>query len=324
MSTLEVGGSARVRTVRCGTRALKTATYLKQHAADVVALRESDDGFGTGVPDDVLGQLHRLRPESPELSRHQALADFVRKNPVPGPGKGVSGGLFNGTLHLVQVTFHTPGQDFVIPSADMNTIVQYAQRAIIPIDQYASEYGTTHAAVSPNVINYAVSLSARKYTDANVKSWANDIATKNTLPSTDAVVIPSPQGLSASNVDANAGYHGFANLPYTIFGVFAHNLTMQDEQDTFAMVVSHEIAELIVDPRANDANPEVCDPCDLNCGAQNLNRAYFDAQNKYLGTVSALPPTFNFSYYICAVVKPAGASGCPAPGADCVYGPPNI
>ena len=99
---------------------------------------------------------------------------------------------------------------------------------------------------------------------------------------------------------------------------------MQDEQDTYAMVVSHEVAELIVDPRVDHANPEVCDPCDLNCGAQNLNRAYFDAQNKYLGTVSALPPTFNFSYYMCAVVKPAGASGCPAPGADCVYAPPAI
>jgi hypothetical protein len=324
MSTVERGSSARVRTVRCGTRALKNAAYLEHNAPEAISHTESDDGFGTGVPDDVLRQLHRLEPDAPELRRHQAVADFMRKKPIPGPGTGVSGALFNGTLHFVQVTFHTPGHDFVIPTADMNTMVHYAQRAIGPIDEYASAYGSTHAAISPNVISYNVNLTAAKYTDANVKSWANDIAAKNHLPTTDAVVIPSPQGLRASNVDANAGYHGLAQLPYTIFGVFAQNLTMQDEQDTYAMVVSHEIAELVVDPHVDHVNPEVCDPCDLNCGAQNLNRAYFDAQNKYLGTVSALPPAFNFSYYICAVVKPAGASGCPAPSLDCVYAPPAV
>jgi hypothetical protein len=221
------------------------------------------------------------------------------------------------------VTFHAPGQHFVIPTADMNTIVQYAQRAIVPINEYASEYGSPRASVSPNILTYSVNLRRRAYNDANVKAWVNDIASKQNLPATDAVVIASPQGLSATDVDANAGYHGLANLAYTIFGVFAQNLTMQDEQDTYAMVVSHEIAELIVDPRANDANPEVCDPCDLNCGSQNLNRAYFDAQNKYLGTVRALPPAFNFAFYICAVVKPAGATGCPAPHVDCVYPPPG-
>jgi hypothetical protein len=202
-------------------------------------------------------------------------------------------------------------------------MVQYAQRAIVPINEYATAYGTTHSSVSPDVLTYSVNIRRPSYRDSDVKAWANDIATKNNLPSTDAVVIPSPQGLSAANVDANAGYHGFANLPYTIFGVYAQNLTMQDANDTFAMVVSHEIAELVVDPRANDANPEVCDPCDLNCGQRNLNRAYFDAQNKYIATVSALPPPFDFSYYICAVVKPAGAGGCPAPSADCVYAPPS-
>jgi hypothetical protein len=73
------------------------------------------------------------------------------------------------------------------------------------------------------------------------------------------------------------------------------------------------MAEMVVDPNVDGANPEVCDPCDINCG--NLTQVYFDASDHYPGANQASSPSgFNFSYYICAVVQPGGASTCPA---DC-------
>jgi hypothetical protein len=307
--------------VRCATRALKNADYLRTNAPTLVATDEDAEGFGTGVPEDVLQRLHRLSHDSPEARRHAGLPDFLREHPVPGPGLAARGPLFNGTLHFVRVTFQAGGQQIAIPPADMQMMLQYAQRAIVPIAEYASQYGATHINVAPNILSYAVNLHGHAYNDATLKRWVNDIAAKNNIPNTDAIVIPSPQGLTAPNVGGNSGYHGLAHLPYTVFGVFATNLALNDPPDVYAMVVSHEIAELVVDPRVDHANPEVCDPCDLNCGGQNLNRAFFDAANTYLGTRASLPPPFAYSYYICAVVKPAGAADCPAPSGDCVYSP---
>ena len=86
------------------------------------------------------------------------------------------------------------------------------------------------------------------------------------------------------------------------------------------MVVSHEVAEMVVDPNVDGANPEVCDPCDINCN--NLTRCYFDTSDGILGSNQDSPPGgFTFSYYTCAVVKPAGATDCPASSGNCEYAP---
>jgi len=87
------------------------------------------------------------------------------------------------------------------------------------------------------------------------------------------------------------------------------------------MAVSHELAEMIVDPKADPASPEVCDVCDVNCN--NLTRCYFDAADNYLGSNQASRPSrYPFSYYTCAVVKPAEAArNCLASYADCAYAP---
>lgn len=82
----------------------------------------------------------------------------------------------------------------------------------------------------------------------------------------------------------------------------------------------HEMAELIVDPGSAAPNPEVCDPCDINCS--NLTRIYFDSSNEFLGAnQNSTPGGFNYAYYICAVVTPNGAGSCPASAAQCEYAP---
>jgi hypothetical protein len=308
--------------VRCLTRALKNASHLQMVAPHIFLKGASADGFATGIPMEVLGRLHRLRPDSPELRGHEAVAEFLRENKLPLVGRNARDALFSGTVYFVQVTFKTNTGNFVIPTSDMNVIVEYARHAIIPICEYAAQYGTNTVSVSRNLLTYTANVPSASYSDSDLKGWVNDIVNQNRLPSNSCIFVISPQGLTAPNVGGNSGYHGKANVPYVVAGVFAQNLTLQDVPDVYAMVVSHEMAEMVVDPNVDGANPEVCDPCDINCG--NLTRVYFDTSDHYLGANQASPPSgFSFSYYICAVVQPGGASTCPASSAQCQYAPAN-
>jgi hypothetical protein len=305
--------------VRCYTRALKNARYLQETAPETFATDPDAEGFGTGVPLEILRVLHRLPPNSPVLNRHEAVAEALRSKQPPVPG-APGDTLFSGTLHFAQVTFGTSVGDLVIPTSDMNQIVQYAQHAIVPISEYAAQYGKNTVNISPDLLTTTVNLSGRSFTDRRVRGWVNDLAAGNNLGDGDCVVVVVPQGVTARNVGANAGYHSKADIPYIVTGVFADGLTLADNADSYAMVISHEIAEMIVDPSVNGNSPEVCDPCDLNCGP--LTRCYFDADNNFLEANQSTPPGGPaFSYYTCGVVKPASASDCPASAASCQYAP---
>jgi len=142
----------------------------------------------------------------------------------------------------------------------------------------------------------------------------------NSLDDNTVIFVIVPQGASAANVGAMPAITARPTFRISWPGVFSTGLTLGDAADVYAMVVSHEIAEMIVDPAVGGGDPEVCDPCDINCS--NLTRIYFDASDNFLGANQATPPSgFMFSYYVCAVVKPAGASDCPASSANCSYAP---
>ena len=131
---------------------------------------------------EVLRTLHRLRPDSPVLSRHPAVAACLRENKLPLPGRATRDALFSGTVFFAQVTFQTNGGNLVIPTADMNTIVQYAQRASIAIGEYATRYGSNRVSVSPNLITYTANVPNASYTDSDLQGWVNDMANQNQLP----------------------------------------------------------------------------------------------------------------------------------------------
>jgi hypothetical protein len=158
------------------------------------------------------------------LHDHKTLVACLKENTLLTPGTSARDPLFNGTIYFAQITFHTSGGNFMIPTPDMNTIVQYAQHAIVPISEYAAQYGANSISVSPTVLQYTVNVPTNSYTDADLRNWVKDIASQYNLSTRSCVVIVSPQGLSASGVDGNAGYHGFAgsaNIPYIVLGVFA-------------------------------------------------------------------------------------------------------
>src|SRR6266487_1623755 len=94
--------------VRCLTRALKNARFLQESAPELFALEPSAEGFGTGIPLEILETLHRLPADSPLLTRHPAAADFTRRTRLPVPGQRSRDALFNGTIYFAQITFQTP------------------------------------------------------------------------------------------------------------------------------------------------------------------------------------------------------------------------
>jgi hypothetical protein len=307
-------------TVRCYTRALKNARYLQKAAPHLFARDRDAEGFGTGVPMEILRGLHRIPHDSPVLNRHKHVADFLRENRLPIPGRGSRDALFSGTIHFAQITFQTSGGNLVIPTADMNQIVSYAQHAIVSLSEYSSQYGPNSVSVSSTLLTKSVNVPTANFTDGDLQGWVNALVTDNGLSANSCIFVVTPQGITAANVGGNSGYHSKANIPYIVAGVFATGLTLADVPDVYAMVVSHEIAEMIVDPNVGGGDPEVCDPCDINCG--NLTRCYFDASDDFLGSNQLTPPGgFAFSYYVCAVVKPTGSSDCPASSANCAYAP---
>ena len=274
------------------------------------------------MPVEILSGLHRMAYHSPALNRYPAVAEVLRTNPPPTPGRTARDPLFSGTIHFAQVTFATPGGDLVVPTADMNQIVQYAQHAVVPISDYAEQYGSNAVTVSPALLTKTVSLSGTSFSDNDLQGWVNDLASSNSLFVDHCIFVPVPPGVSAANLEENAGYHSKANIPYIAAGV-SIGLTLADNADVYAMAVSHEAAEMVVDPNVDGNNPEVCDPCDINCN--NLTRCYFDSSDNFLGTNQASPPGgFPFTYYTCAVVQPTAAADCPAPSANCQYSPPPV
>src|SRR5215831_16187944 len=140
--------SVRAPAVRCYTRALKNARHLQAAAPEIFAQDPNAEGFGTGVPVEILRGLHRLPHNSPVLNRHKAVAEVLRTSRPPVPGRVSRDALFSGTIHFAQVTFQTSGGNRVVPTADMNQIVQYAQHAIVPVSEYAAQYGPNTVSIS--------------------------------------------------------------------------------------------------------------------------------------------------------------------------------
>lgn len=322
----EKASAARPATWRNRTRAMKNAKYLQKVAPHIIPAVEPREGFSSLIHADILSKVHRFKHNAVELRAHPALAEFLRDNKLPALRRPARDGLFNGAFHFVRVTFHTPGGDFSFANSDMNRMVEYARHCIVPISQYALQYGPNTPSVSATVLTYTANMGSASFNDSDLRGWVSDIVSANSLPADACIVVPVPSSISGADVGGNSGYHDKADNAYVVFGVNASGLTLDDTADVYAMVISHELGEVVVDPTADWSVGEVGDPCDLNCLGGAFYRAYFDAFDNYLGTNKQTPPGgFTYTYYICPVVKPDGiahsSSDCHATDEDCNYAP---
>ncbi len=318
---------ADVQGLVCATRAIKNAIYLQRVAPHIMPKDEPADGFGSVIPMPILASIHRPDAHGwpnvdDRLARDLAAVQFPPiqfASAVP---------LFNGTLFFVRVHFTVQQQNNAVISvsaADFSTAVDYATRAVIPISQYASGYGPNSVGVDRTVLTFSVTLQDNTYNDAQLRGFVNFIASQASLPSTACVVVLNPIGVvntTAAAAQGFGGYHLKANIPYIFVNVQGQALAITDPGFAYAGSLSHEIAEMVVDPQANLSNPEVCDPCGPNCVSTYVD--YFDSTGTYIATSQQFPPNFQYTFYLNGIVSPAFATQCQnpeVPASACTYPP---
>ena len=296
------------------------------------------------LPASALSNLHATADwnsvtDDPQLKR------WLAHNPVPIPKIAAGGPLFHGTLVFVRVTFHQEGRSLsTISVADMQTAVSYTTLAAIPISQYAWQYGPNSVQVSPDVIPFTAEVSGGTFTMAELEGWVEQCAqSAREQHITDPCIVflhnralpNSPQFVNQRNAFHSITHDG---TPYCYCLVFGQNLSVADNNHTaggrptekvYAHILSHEIAEMVVDPFVNGTNPEVCDACAGNCNNDQFD--LFDQNAVFLGGTNDTASATGFAFFINAIVSPSVAldgESCVVSGSDgrsaCIYPPPLV
>ncbi len=303
----------------CATRLLKNAKFLQRLEVGYFPKFEPVDGFASLLPAEILGRLERIPPEKIE-NRH--LAAIVSKQRPPRAEAKLGVPLFSGTLRFVQTTFSSGGTDFAVPDADFRVAMRYAALAVVPISAYASQYGPNSLAVAGGTIPFTAMVNGGRYNDSILSGWVDQLAKSNGLGPDSCLVFLNPQGVVNTDADATKGVLGYHNMsssgvPYAFVNVMGTELTVDDARDVYALALSHEIAEMAGDPRADGSNNEICDSCAGNCNVDHRN--YFDSRGDWLGG-SATP---GYAFFVDGIATPASVAQCPAPESSCSYPPPK-
>jgi hypothetical protein len=303
----------------CATRLLKNAKFLQSPGVAFLPTVEPLEGFPSLVPAAVLARLERIPPGEIRIG---ALAKALAKRSPPVAKVKLASPLFSGTLRFVQTTFTSSGSSFAVPAADFGVAMKFLGVAVAPISEYCSQYGPNSLAVAGSAISFNASVTAGKYNDSILSGWVDQLAKANGLGPDTCLVFLNPQGVVNTDADATQGvlgYHSMSSsgVPYAFVNIMGTGLTVDDSQDVYAMALSHETAEMTVDPQANGSNPEICDECAGNCNVDY--RDYFDAQGNWLGG----SPSQGYEFFINGIATPATVAQCPAPKSSCTYPPPK-
>ena len=303
----------------CSTRMLKNARFLQSPLVGFFLGEEPLEGFPSLLPQRILMRLNKLTAEEVRI---EGLAKALSRSKVPTPGATAAAPLFSGTLKFVQTTFSTGGTDFSVPDSDMKVAVEYAIKSAVPISEYASQYGPNSLSVTGGTIPFSASVTNGTYNDTILSRWADELAKSLGLGPDSCLAFLNPKGVVNSDADISKGILGYhevssSGVPYIFVNVTGEGLTLADRAELYALALSHEIAEMTVDPRADGSNAEVSDSCSGNCNTDHRN--YFDSNGDWLGG-SATP---GYYFFTAGVATPAAVAQCPAPAAACSYPPPK-
>ncbi|MGI0132303.1 MAG: hypothetical protein ACREDK_04335 [Thermoplasmata archaeon] len=257
---------------------------------------------------------------------------LARQRAAAGPALPVgraAGTLLQGAIYLADLDFATVQGPVSVAPRDLAKVREYLALAIPRIADYCRQYGATALALGPTLARRSVTVPSDGYTDADLQGWVGAMAGAVSLPIGSSILVLNPPGVVNQDAKESGGvgvlgYHGSASIPYSFVNLLGTGFTVDDRADLFAEAVSHEIAEMTVDPRADGSNPEVCDGCGTNCQGRSAYRSYFDARGSYLGSSTAFPPSFAFAFFLSAIAQPGVASDCPAPANGCAYAPPPV
>jgi hypothetical protein len=298
---------------------LKNAKFLQSPSVGFFPKIEPPNGFASLVPMNVLMRLDRATPEDVGI---ESLAKALKKYRPPRAGAKLAVPLFSGTVKFVQTTFSSGGTDYSVPDPDFKVVQEFAGLAAVPISEYCSQYGPNSLSVAPGSIPFAVSVANARYNDSTLSGWVDQLAKAQGPGADSCLAFLNPQGVVNTDADATQGVLGYHSLspggiPYVFANVMGQGLTLADMMDAYAVALSHEMAEMTVDPRADGSNPEVCDECAGNCNTDHRN--YFDSMGNWLGG----SPVPGYYFQTEGIATPATVTQCPAPAASCSYPPPK-
>jgi len=305
----------------CATRAMKNAKNIRAVAPQVFPAVEPLDGFASVLPFDVLNRFHRMTDD--ELRPYPHLleaATKLRQGPHPVSAQPAAGSLpivfplFKGTVHLAKIRFNNDGVIKTFSDADLAMVVQYLKAAAPAIIEYTSQYGECSLDISPNILPLDVDVHQGKYNDDMLQKFVKKLLTANNLPfKSSCIVVFNPDGVVNTDGDGSKGIGGYhdavSGSPYCFCNVGGSNFTVQDRPNHYAEVLSHEVAEMVVDPLISFLSPEVCDGCAGNCNNKWLSFFEGDSSGKphYLLSARKIPPLpFNHDFFIAAVARPVG------------------
>ncbi|MCI4322104.1 MAG: hypothetical protein L3K05_07360, partial [Thermoplasmata archaeon] len=226
----------------CSTRSLKVAHHLQRTRPDIVPAVEPLEGFGSIL-------------EGSDPSLRFVLRDAFGPAGVPSAGTKAVAPLFNGSLVFLRLNVTVGSRSFALSPSDLGVALQFAGGAVAQITRYAAQYGPNTMSVTASTVEVPVSLPKGVYNDATVQQWVNAVVAAQHLDgATTAIVILNPPGPLNTDADPGRGvlgYHGLAAVPYAFVNVMGTGLTVSDPADLYALALSHELAELAVDPSAN-------------------------------------------------------------------------
>lgn len=326
----------------CSTRAVKILKYAQRNAPESIprpALETLEN-----QPCHLVTAAHATSDWS-QVTADSQLAQWLANNPIPAASKAAASHLFHGTLVFVQLAFEEPNQPVSSLSLqDVQTAVSFATLAIQPIQRYASQYGPNSVAVSPTVIRFAAILTGTSFTISQFEGWVDQCAKTARSQGVDnpCVVILHNRDLPGSPAFTNNrnSFHSQtgSGTPYCYCLVFGTNLNVADNNHpsngrpndkVYAHNLSHEVAEMVVDPVGNDSNPEVCDGCAGNCNVAFFD--LFDANGVFLGGTTDTATASGFAFFINSIVSPSASLDsqfCVVPAGNaqnaCIYPPPFI
>jgi hypothetical protein len=320
---------------------VKVLKYLHRTVPKTVP-RSSLDALEK-LPASLLAGLH-TESDWNNVTEDPRLKSWLASNPIPSAKAKVSGPLFRGTLVFAQVSFAAPGlAPSGISAADTETAINYATLAVVPIQRYASQYGPNSVSVWPVAIPYTARLQGSAFSLAEFEGWVDAVGQfmRSQQVADPCIVIMHNRSLpdSPSFTGQRNSFHSSTGhgTPYCYSLVFGENLSIADNNHTvnnqanekvYAHTLSHEIAEMVVDPRGDDSNPEVCDACATNCNAFNLFEL-FDQNGGYMGGTADTASASGFAFFINSIVRSdvaLNSNFCVAQGGNvqsaCIYPPP--
>jgi hypothetical protein len=326
----------------CSTRAVKVSKYFRRMAADSIS--PSSIEALEKLPANVLAMAH-AGASLDALTDDEQLKLWLSQNPTAAARTTatVRTPLFNGTLVFAQVSFAIPGlAPSGISAADTQIAISFATLAVVPIQRYASQYGPSSISVWPFAIPFTASLQGSSFDMSQFEGWIDDIAQfmRRQQVHNPCIVVMHDRTLpnSPTFTSERNSFHSSTDsgTPYCYSLVFGQGLNIADNNHTinnrpnekvYAHTLSHEVAEMVVDPRGDDSNPEVSDACAGNCNANLFD--LFDQNGVFIGGTSDTASASGFSFFINSVVRADVAldsNFCVAQGGNvqtaCVYPPP--